>query len=159
MSYALWSPGGDTTTKGLPASGTFFLHYNHVGSLNYVTNTAGEGFRDANGWPRGLLVPMDWANPIEGTFVENAYPRFNAWRTSFGTTDTDWYLTRVDSLVVMQDFFTPGSQIRNEYKGQGVVNSDPSTGSGPAHCRYRRRPWSGQRRDRLPSRTGTPPSS
>ncbi|MBS0618831.1 MAG: LruC domain-containing protein, partial [Spirochaetes bacterium] len=91
---------------------------------NNPSATWGEGFRDANGWPRGLLVPMDWANPIEGAFVENAYPRFNAWRASFGTTDTDWYLTRVDSLVVLQDFFTPGSQIRNEYKGQGVVNSE-----------------------------------
>ncbi|MBX3720200.1 MAG: LruC domain-containing protein [Turneriella sp.] len=81
-----------------------------------------QGFRDATGWPRGLLVPMDWANPIEGTFIETAYPRFNAWRTSFGTTDTDWYLTRLNSLVVLQDFITPGSQIRNEYLGQANLN-------------------------------------
>lgn len=86
-------------------------------------NPTGSSFRDANGYPRGLLVPVDWAHPIESNFIENAYPRFLIWRTSFGMTDTDWYLTRLNNLVVMQDFFA-SSQIRNEYLGQAMLGSD-----------------------------------
>lgn len=91
--------------------------------LTASNNPAGSSFRDGNGYPRGLLVPVDWAHPIESTFIENAYPRFLPWRTSFGMTDTDWYLTRITNLVVMQDFFA-ASQIRNEYLGQAMFGSD-----------------------------------
>lgn len=91
--------------------------------LSPTNNPAGSSFRDGNGYPRALLVPVDWAHPIESIFIENAYPRFLPWRTSFGMSDTDWYLTRINSLVVLQDFFTT-SQIRNEYLGQAMLNGD-----------------------------------
>lgn len=99
------------------------IHLMGKPALTNTNNPQGSSFRDANGYPRALLVPVDWAHPIEATFIENAYPHFLPWRTSFGMTDTDWYLTRIDSLVVLQDFFA-ASQIRNEYLGQAMLGSD-----------------------------------
>lgn len=49
------SLGGDTTMKGLPATGTFFFHYNHVGSLNYITNTAGQVVSEYSYLPYGEI--------------------------------------------------------------------------------------------------------
>ncbi|MFW6313661.1 MAG: LruC domain-containing protein [Spirochaetota bacterium] len=48
-------------------------------------------FRDADGFPRALLVPGDWATPVEQTHIETAYPSFRLWRESLGSTDSDWY--------------------------------------------------------------------
>lgn len=92
-------------------------------ALTGTNNPQGSSFRDANGYPRALLVPIDWAHPLEGIFIENAYLRFLPWRSSFGMTDTDWYLERQNSLVVLQDFFAT-SQIRNEYRGQAAIGSE-----------------------------------
>jgi LruC domain-containing protein len=49
-------------------------------------------FRDEAGFPRALLVPNDWAHPIELNHIENAYARFRNWRESGGIIDQDWYL-------------------------------------------------------------------
>lgn len=64
-------------------------------------NPAGtEGFRDENDFPRALLVPADFAHPIETRSILNAYPRFGAWVDSLGATDTDWYVDPNPDLVV-----------------------------------------------------------
>ena len=50
------------------------------------------GFRDANGYPWGLLVPDDWLPPMEKRHIQTAYLNFSPWRESRGREDTDWYL-------------------------------------------------------------------
>ena len=62
---------------------------------------AESGFRDADGYPWALLVPGDWAPLQEIEFqgaargrkhITAGYPEFDAWRTSGGSGNTDWYL-------------------------------------------------------------------
>lgn len=60
------------------------------------------GFRDADGYPRALLVPNDWLWPREQTHIETAYPEFVDWRESLGTTNSDWYFTPVAEHVVVR---------------------------------------------------------
>lgn len=57
-------------------------------------------FRDADGYPRALLVPGDWLWPREQTHIEEAYPEFVAWRESYGSTNTDWFFEPVAAKVV-----------------------------------------------------------
>jgi len=57
-------------------------------------------FRDADGYPRALLVPDDWMPPAERTNIEVAYPYFTPWRESLGATNTDWYFYPIGSEVV-----------------------------------------------------------
>jgi hypothetical protein len=56
-------------------------------------------YRDAEGFPWALLVPMDWINPLECQRIEIPYPRFTNWRLSMGTDFTDWYLHYNDPYV------------------------------------------------------------
>ncbi|MFP4376553.1 MAG: LruC domain-containing protein [Spirochaetales bacterium] len=53
------------------------------------------GFRDANGYPRALLVPGDWQWPVEqiegDPKIETAYPNFERWTATLGASDSDWY--------------------------------------------------------------------
>ena len=48
--------------------------------------------RENNGWPRAVLVPIDWAYPKEGANITDAYPDFVDWRESRGADNQDWYL-------------------------------------------------------------------
>lgn len=58
------------------------------------------GFRDADGYPRALLVPNDWLWPREKTHIESAYPEFVDWRESLGASSSDWYFSPVADYVV-----------------------------------------------------------
>ena len=49
-------------------------------------------FRDTDGFPWALLIPVDWEHPDEGQRIEEVYPRFTSWRTSLGADDQDWYV-------------------------------------------------------------------
>jgi LruC domain-containing protein len=57
-----------------------------------------ETFRDADGFPWGLLVPPGpqdedgWDPPLETQRIEVPYPRFTRWRQSGGELSPDWYL-------------------------------------------------------------------
>jgi hypothetical protein len=62
-----------------------------------------DGFRDANGYPRALLVPYNWGYPIETRHIELAYPRFETWRTSDGTKSSNWYLFPQKNHVIFID--------------------------------------------------------
>jgi len=59
-----------------------------------------DGFRDANGFPRALLVPSDWGYPIELTHIERAYDDFDEWRRSDGTDYNSWYLNPNEEHVI-----------------------------------------------------------
>jgi LruC domain-containing protein len=62
------------------------------------------GFRDADGYPRALLVPGDWGWPRESTDgspkIETAYPQFADWTLSLGASHSDWYSFAVDGEVM-----------------------------------------------------------
>jgi Domain of unknown function (DUF4842) len=69
--------------------------------LPYSQNpNAPDGFRDANGFPRALLVPSDWGYPIELTHIETAYDDFDDWRATEGTDFTGWYLNPNEEHVI-----------------------------------------------------------
>ncbi|MFP4409384.1 MAG: LruC domain-containing protein, partial [Spirochaetaceae bacterium] len=57
----------------------------------YSERTGTGEFQDAEGFPWALLVPGDWINPGEGVRIENVYPAFDYWRSSFGEDYPDWY--------------------------------------------------------------------
>ncbi|QEN09326.1 LruC domain-containing protein [Oceanispirochaeta crateris] len=52
-----------------------------------------EDYRDADGFPRALLVPGDFAAPQEMTSILDAYPRFQAWVDAEGGIDPDGLIT------------------------------------------------------------------
>ncbi len=62
-------------------------------------SSAPENFRNSNGFPWALLVPTDWLPPKEGLSILIAYPKFDAWRSSHGASDSDWYLDAADTQV------------------------------------------------------------
>jgi LruC domain-containing protein len=59
-----------------------------------------DGFRDASGFPRALLVPSDWGYPIELTHIETAYDGFYLWRTEDGTEYNSWYMNPNEEHVI-----------------------------------------------------------
>ncbi len=56
-----------------------------------VSKNPGDRFIDGDGFPWALLVPTDWESPAETQRIEEAYPRFDLWRTSGGMDHGDWY--------------------------------------------------------------------
>jgi LruC domain-containing protein len=64
-----------------------------------------DDFRDAAGFPRGLLMPYNWACPTEGTHIEDAYELFYDWRTDGGLSNQDWYRQPSDPMLVEQMAF------------------------------------------------------
>lgn len=53
-------------------------------------------FVDANAHPWALLVPFDWRYPLEKQPIDGsvaAYPSFETWTSSAGTTSKDWFKT------------------------------------------------------------------
>jgi LruC domain-containing protein len=65
-----------------------------------------EAFRDAAGFPRGLLVPSSFSPPKEVTSILDAYPEFQPWVDAEGGNDadgnptSDWYLYPNPELVM-----------------------------------------------------------
>lgn len=60
-------------------------------------------YQDGEGFPWGLLVPLQWTPPAETQRIELHYPRFTLWRESFGAVHTDWYLHYDDPYVPPPD--------------------------------------------------------
>ena len=49
--------------------------------------------------PHGIMIPSDFAYPVEKTCIKNAYTQFNTWGEN-PVTSTDWYLTPVEGKVM-----------------------------------------------------------
>lgn len=68
----------------------------------YVRNTAKAvhlSDRDGNGYPYAMLLPSSWKIPVEYADMGLSYYRLSTFISSAGSTDTDWYLHPVSSLV------------------------------------------------------------
>lgn len=66
----------------------------------FITNRAGkdvhskplnESYADETGMPFGLHVPQEVRWPAENERIDTVYPNFNAWATSNGTMNQDWW--------------------------------------------------------------------
>jgi len=57
-------------------------------------------FRDQNGFPFGMLMPVDWLPPLEYFSISTIYPLFDAFVASEATTNLDWYNTFLSNYVV-----------------------------------------------------------
>ncbi|MHC5011965.1 MAG: LruC domain-containing protein [Planctomycetota bacterium] len=50
-----------------------------------------DSFLDDQGFPWVIRIPTDFRFPLEKVRISTAYPRFDAWRTTTGSQDADWY--------------------------------------------------------------------
>ena len=57
-------------------------------------------FKDADGYPFGMLMPVDWLPPLEYFSISTIYPLFDSFVASEGTEDIDWYNTFLSNYVV-----------------------------------------------------------
>jgi len=57
-------------------------------------------FRDPNGFPFGMLMPVDWLPPLEYFSISTIYPLFDAFVASEATENLDWYDTVLSNYVV-----------------------------------------------------------
>lgn len=72
------------------------------------SNAPDTDYLDKNNYPWALSVPHRWRPPEERVFIEddNAYPSFEAWRTSGGTQSADWYESPGSECVELpSDFY------------------------------------------------------
>ena len=53
---------------------------------------ASVAFVSSRAFPWLLNIGSDWVHPLESIDISRAYPRFPAWVTSNGESDTNWYL-------------------------------------------------------------------
>lgn len=59
-----------------------------------------EDFRDADGFPRALLVPGYFSPPKERTSIVDAYPEFQRWVDSEGAANRNWYSFPEADMVI-----------------------------------------------------------
>jgi LruC domain-containing protein len=91
VSYAPFDPVLQVTSNG--SSKAYDIHLIGEDPLPGTVNPAvPEDFIDDNGFPWALLVPDDWEHPAETQYIGQAYPLFDAWRTSSGESFGYWYL-------------------------------------------------------------------
>jgi LruC domain-containing protein len=57
-------------------------------------------FKDADGFPFGMLMPVDWLPPLEYFSISTIYPLFDSFVASEGTENIDWYDTFLSNYVV-----------------------------------------------------------
>jgi LruC domain-containing protein len=57
-------------------------------------------FKDPDGYPFGMLMPVDWLPPLEYFSISTIYPLFDSFVASEGTQDVDWYNTFLSNYVV-----------------------------------------------------------
>jgi len=67
------------------------VYIHMIDELGLPNLTDQEDFRDDNGFPWALLIPVDWAHPKECQPIWIPYPRFLLWVESGGQLHTDWY--------------------------------------------------------------------
>lgn len=86
-------------------------------------NSVSENFADNAGYPRALLVPNDWAYPLERKSIEPAYPGFEIWRMSAGLTASDWYFNVIVELVFPVKKEEPYNPETTDTDGDGIVDA------------------------------------
>jgi hypothetical protein len=136
----VWSGQGDPPTGGSKTGWKIHDPYLYVHDTGCDVHLIGmpplpnsqnpndpDGFRDANGFPRALLVPSNWGYPIELTHIETAYDDFDDWRTIEGADFSDWYLrpndehvihpvvSKVTRIVITQELIDELSNLLEEY--------------------------------------------
>ena len=100
---------------------SYDVHLLGKNSLPNSNNPPGsDGFRDGNGYPRALLVPIGWQHPIEYKRIDQSYSTFANWRTSIGQTNSDWYFFPVTNNVYNKEI--PDQCIPQ------IVNTSPTNG-------------------------------
>jgi len=57
-------------------------------------------FKDENGYPFGMLMPVDWLPPLEYFSISTIYPLFDSFVASEATENVDWYNTFLGNYVV-----------------------------------------------------------
>jgi LruC domain-containing protein len=57
-------------------------------------------FKDAGGYPFGMLMPVDWLPPLEYFSISTIYPLFDGFVASEATENVDWYNTFLSNYVV-----------------------------------------------------------
>lgn len=112
-SYVMGKQAMIEVTYGTPISGDEFgtapfdlyLYVNNTKQEihfagRYADTDGDDPYLDSNGFPWAFLIPGDWDWPYESGDIHDAYPLFDDWYLSSGTTNKDWYLTPVENLVV-----------------------------------------------------------
>jgi len=56
-------------------------------------------YRDKNGMPWALNLPVEWDYPFERTSVNQTYLKFKDWAQSGGTSSTDWFTDKPGNRV------------------------------------------------------------
>ncbi len=69
-----------------------YLHVRNTGQMIQLLEV-NPTFKDANGFPFGMLLPAGWSPPYEKTNLIDAYPSFLDFVTSKGTKAANWYAT------------------------------------------------------------------
>ena len=57
-------------------------------------------FKDQDGFPFGMLMPIDWLPPMEFFSISTIYPLFDSFVESEATQYLDWYDTSLSNYVV-----------------------------------------------------------
>lgn len=89
-------------------------------------------FKTKQGMMWAIMLPEYFMYPSERSSIIKAYPRFSAWATSGGTTNTDWYSSLVGGNLDMQYIYLANPQtISAPVVTTGAI-SDISTNSATA---------------------------
>ncbi|WP_295446353.1 LruC domain-containing protein [uncultured Thiodictyon sp.] len=62
----------------------------------------GRYYRTAANEPWVIDVPETWRHPTEWNNIAGAYPNFVKWTASGGTTDNDWYVSKMVGVLLFQ---------------------------------------------------------
>ena len=62
-------------------------------------STATRHFVDTDGLPFALVLPATFAWPQETIGIQNVYPNIVSFASSGGATNTDWYLTNINTSL------------------------------------------------------------
>lgn len=57
-------------------------------------------FKDENGYPFGMLMPVEWLPPLEYFSISTIYPLFDSFVASMAAENADWYNTFLSNYVV-----------------------------------------------------------
>jgi len=93
----LSSPVSSTIIAAAP-----FDPYLHVLDTNRVVRLleVDSSYQDSNGFPFGMLLTTTWKPPLEFTDTSVAYPNFNDFVSSEGSTSATWYETYLTDFIV-----------------------------------------------------------
>lgn len=89
-----------------------------------TTNT----YKDVDGMPFAMLLPINWKWPEEFVDITNVYPKFTNWAETAGVEDLDWSDTKIDSLIwVANDAVPESDNFDNDSMASFWQDSDQGT--------------------------------